>query len=84
MANGVAAWRVASLYAMAGGIIGAVLAAVPGWIDLLTLRGSGAWTIGVSHMISNVTALILFILAFALVCHDRPERHGRGPRWQGW
>lgn len=53
MANGVAAWRVASLYAMAGGIIGAVPAAVPGLIDLLTLRGSGAWSIGMSHRISS-------------------------------
>ena len=59
-------WRVASLYAMVGGIIGAVLAAVPGLIDLLTLRKSRAWTIGVTHMISNVTALILFIIAFAM------------------
>jgi uncharacterized membrane protein len=65
-ANGVLAWRAASLYSMCGGIIGAVLAAVPGLIDLLTLRKSGVWTIGVSHMISNVTALVLFIMAFAI------------------
>jgi len=73
-ANGVVAWRVASLYAMAGGIIGAVLAAVPGLIDLLTLRGSRVWTTGVSHMIANVTALILFIIAFAVgVTRDGPS-----------
>ncbi len=59
-------WRVAALYAMAGGIIGAVLAAAPGLIDLLTLRRSRAWITGVSHMIANVTALILFIIAFAI------------------
>ena len=59
-------WRVASLYAMVGGIIGAVLAAVPGLIDLLTLRRSRAWTTGVAHTISNVTALMLFIVAFAV------------------
>ncbi len=59
-------WREASLYAMCGGIIGAVLAAVPGLIDLLTLRGSRVWTTGLLHMTSNVTALILFILAFAI------------------
>jgi uncharacterized membrane protein len=66
LANDEASWRGASLYAMAGGIIGAVLAAVPGLIDLLTLRRSRVWTTGVSHMIANVTALILFIIAFAI------------------
>ncbi len=64
--TGVLSWRVASLYAMAGGIIGAVLAAVPGLIDLLTLRRSRAWSTGLWHMTCNVTALILFIIAFAI------------------
>jgi uncharacterized membrane protein len=59
-------WRAASLYAMIGGIIGAVLAAVPGLIDLLSLRGSPAWATGLTHMISNVTALMFFIAAFAV------------------
>ena len=66
LANGASSWRAASLYAMCGGIIGAVLAAAPGLIDLLTLRGSRAWTTGVWHMVSNVTALILFTVAFAV------------------
>jgi uncharacterized membrane protein len=73
MANGVPSWRVASLYAMAGGCIGAVLAAVPGLIDLLTLRRSRVWTIGVTHMVANVTALVLFIIAFAIgITRDVP------------
>ena len=66
LANAGASWRVASLYAMAGGILGAVLAAVPGLIDLLTLRRSSVWTTGVTHMIANVTGLVLFIIAFAI------------------
>lgn len=66
MANGLLTWRGASLYAMAGGIIGAALAAVPGLIDLLSLSRSRAWTIGVTHMISNVTALVLFAIAFGI------------------
>ena len=66
MANGLLSWRGASLYAMAGGIIGAVLAAVPGLIDLLSLRRSRVWTIGVTHMIANVTALVLFTIAFGV------------------
>jgi uncharacterized membrane protein len=66
LANAGVSWRAASLYAMAGGIIGAVLAAVPGLIDLLTLRKSPVWTKGMSHMIANVTGLVLFIIAFAI------------------
>lgn len=74
MANAGVSWRAASLYAMAGGIIGAVLAAVPGLIDLLTLRRSRVWTIGVTHMISNVSALILFLIAFAIgINRDGPS-----------
>lgn len=66
MVNAGASWRAASLYAMAGGIIGAVLAAIPGLIDLLTLWKSRVWTTGLLHMIANVTGLILFIMAFAI------------------
>ncbi len=66
LANARAEWRIASLYAMAGGIIGAILAAVPGLIDLLTLRTSRVWTTGVAHLIANVTGLVLFIVAFAI------------------
>lgn len=66
MANGLLSWRGAALYAMGGGIIGAVLAAVPGLIDLLSLRQSKVWSIGVTHMISNVTALALFAIAFGI------------------
>jgi len=66
LASAGASWRAASLYAMAGGIIGAVLAAVPGFIDLLTLRRSRVWTTGVAHTSANVTGLVLFIIAFAI------------------
>jgi len=66
MANGLLSWRTASLYALAGGIIGAVLAAVPGLIDLLSLRGSRVWSVGLTHMISNLTALALFAIAFGI------------------
>lgn len=66
MANGELTWRGASLYAMVGGIIGAAAAAVPGLIDLLSLRESRVWSVGVTHMISNVTALVLFAIAFGI------------------
>jgi uncharacterized membrane protein len=64
--SSVLVWRTVSLYAMAGGIIGAVLAAIPGLVDFLTLPKSRVQTIALSHMISNTVALTIFIIAFAL------------------
>ena len=64
--SSVPVWHTVSLYAMAGGIIGGALAAIPGAIDFLTLPKSRVQTIALSHMISNVVALTIFIIAFAL------------------
>ncbi len=64
--SAVPVWRTVALYAMAGGIIGGAMAAVPGLIDFLTLPKSRVQTIALSHMISNVVALTIFIIAFAL------------------
>lgn len=64
--SAVPVWHTVTLYAMGGGIIGGVLAAVPGAIDFLTLPKSRVQTIALSHMISNVVALTIFIIAFAL------------------
>ena len=57
-------WHHAALYTMAGGLIGAVLAAIPGFIDLLAMPRSRARTIGVWHMILNLIVLTLFAVAF--------------------
>lgn len=64
--SSVPVWRTVALYSMGGGIIGAALAAIPGLIDFLTLVKSPVQTIALSHMISNVVALTIFIIAFAL------------------
>jgi len=66
-------WHTVTLYAMGGGIIGGVLAAVPGAIDFLTLPKSRVQTIALSHMISNVVALTIFIIAFALAVFGSPS-----------
>jgi uncharacterized membrane protein len=69
--SSVPVWRTVSLYAMGGGIVGGVLAAIPGAIDFLTLPKSRVQTIALSHMISNVVALTIFIIAFALAVFGR-------------
>src|SRR5688572_30668513 len=54
-------WDTVAYYTMLGGIGGAVLAAVPGFIDWLSLTpGSRSKRIGTFHMILNVAALVLY------------------------
>src|SRR5262245_45637647 len=55
------AWPTVALYAMVGGIIGALLAAIPGLIDLLSLP-SGVKSVGVAHMTINLTVVALYVI----------------------
>src|SRR5574337_1413163 len=55
-------WSSVTYYAMAGGIIGALLAALPGFVDLFDLKPSRVKKIALWHMSINVSALILFIV----------------------
>lgn len=53
-------WISAALYTMVGGLIGAVLAAVPGVIDLLSLTERTVKKIALTHMALNVTVVVLY------------------------
>lgn len=56
--NGI--WSTVAYYSMAGGIIGALVAAVPGFVDFLALKPSRVKDIAQWHMLINVFAVILF------------------------
>ncbi|HET8645960.1 MAG TPA: DUF2231 domain-containing protein, partial [Vicinamibacteria bacterium] len=58
--TGGAHWRTVAFYTMAGGVVGALLAAVPGLVDLLSLRGTAAFGTGVRHMVLNLAAVAVF------------------------
>ena len=60
------AWSTVALYTLGGGIVGALLAAVFGLIDLLSLEPSPARRIGVWHMAVNLTLVALFVASFWL------------------
>jgi len=47
---------------MVGGIIGALLAAVPGLVDLLAIRDPQVKKIGVSHMVINLVIVAIFVV----------------------
>lgn len=63
LSTGQDVWDYVAWYSIAGGIIGAVLAAAAGFADFLAIPPSRARTIAIWHMLVNVAALALFILA---------------------
>lgn len=62
---GGAVWADVAYYTMAGGIVGALVAALPGLIDLLSLSGRPK-TIGIWHMCINLLAVVIFVIDFWL------------------
>ncbi|HEX7053091.1 MAG TPA: DUF2231 domain-containing protein [Burkholderiales bacterium] len=54
-------WEVVGWYTMIGGIVGALLAALPGLVDLLSLPAH-VKRIGVAHMALNLTIVALYVV----------------------
>src|SRR3954468_6458230 len=54
-------WTTVALYTMGGGIVGALLAAVPGLIDLLSLP-AGPRRTALVHMSINLTVVVLYVI----------------------
>jgi uncharacterized membrane protein len=56
-------WATASFYAMVGGIIGALAAALPGLVDLLSVvRHTPARSTGFTHMGLNLFIVLLYVI----------------------
>ena len=55
------AWPTVAFYTMAGGVVGALLAAVPGLIDLLSLPAEPRKT-ALAHMTINLTVVALYVV----------------------
>ena len=58
--GGATPWSALAYYTMVGGIIGALAAAVPGFIDLLSLRGPIKRT-AIAHMSINLAVVALYV-----------------------
>jgi uncharacterized membrane protein len=54
-------WEIVALYTMIGGVVGALAAAVPGFIDMLSLP-PGIRRIALIHMSLNLTIVVLYII----------------------
>jgi uncharacterized membrane protein len=63
-AGGSSAWATVSLYSIGGGIVGALLAAVPGFIDYLSIDEPQMKRIATFHLLLNLGGLVLFGINF--------------------
>jgi uncharacterized membrane protein len=58
--GGAPAWRTVAFYCIAGGIVGALLAALPGVIDYLSIHEAEMKRIGTYHLLVNLSAVLIF------------------------
>jgi uncharacterized membrane protein len=65
-ATGDSRWEATAFFTLAGGIAGALLAAVPGLFDLLGLHEPHERRVGIIHMSVNLAIVALQIVNFAL------------------
>jgi uncharacterized membrane protein len=73
-----ATWTAVALYTMAGGIIGALAAAIFGLVDLLSLP-PGPRSTGIKHMTINLVVVALYLVNLWMRW-DHPENPG-GAVW---
>jgi uncharacterized membrane protein len=66
------AWNDVAFYTLAGGIIGALIAALPGFIDLTDLQNPKTKSIAIWHMFINLLAVALYCVNFWLRMHRAP------------
>jgi uncharacterized membrane protein len=60
--NAAPPWPALALYTMMGGIVGALAAAVPGLIDLLSLPPGPVKKTALTHMAINLTVVALYVV----------------------
>jgi uncharacterized membrane protein len=66
-------WFMIGYWTMAGGIVGALLAAVPGFIDLLSLTEQRIRTLATTHMSINLAVVVLYAVNFWLRTIEPPD-----------
>jgi uncharacterized membrane protein len=68
-------WKDMAFYTMAGGVIGALIAAVPGFIDYQALTVPRLRRIAATHMALNLVTVVLFVFNLG-VRLDASRQHG--------
>jgi uncharacterized membrane protein len=70
MGGGGPAWKEVARYCIGGGILGALLAAVPGLVDLTSISAGNVRKIALTHMTVNLIVVGLFGLSLWLRTTD--------------
>ena len=65
-------WNDLAFYSMAGGVVGALIAAVPGYIDYRSLSDPKVKRIGWWHMVINLCIAVLFAINLWLRVGSQP------------
>ena len=65
-------WNDVAFYTIGGGIVGALIAALPGFIDLTDLQNPKTKSIAIWHMFINLLAVALYCVNFWLRMHRAP------------
>jgi uncharacterized membrane protein len=71
-------WKAVAFYSMAGGVIGALLAAIPGFIDYLSLRDRRRNQVATTHMVLNLIVVAMFIFNLGVRYNTRLDDGGLG------
>jgi len=66
-------WKGVAFYTMVAGVIGALLAAVPGFIDYLSLRDRQVKRIATTHMTLNLIVVALFLFNLGIRYNASPD-----------
>jgi uncharacterized membrane protein len=66
-------WKGAAFYTIAGGIVGALLAAIPGFVDYLSLTSPRLKKIATTHMIINLFVVALFVFNLGMRYNASPQ-----------
>ena len=69
---GGAVWNDVAFYTLGGGILGALIAALPGLVDLTSLTNPKTKSIAIWHMFINLLAVAVYCVNFWLRMHRAP------------
>lgn len=70
LSTGDSRWTVTAYFSLGGGIIGALIAALPGLLDLLSLHGARERRIGTFHLVLNLAIVAVQAANFWLRFQD--------------
>ena len=66
-------WADVAYYTMVGGVIGALIAAIPGFIDYLSINDKKTKRTGTKHLITNLSIVVLYIINIIIRTNGEPN-----------